>query len=308
MSSLNGKDDMEKLKSLNSRTYNEQATWILNVLWKKLFEKDAGLRSKIWESARLMTELDAEKGKQGNELNEFDAHRFLEKQENTMTVLEMRSLMKKIDIDFNKKVSLSEYLIVKYDIDWHMLVNAKIGENKDEIDKAQAKVDDAQKKLHLALKRAADADKAEKEQVQAENELKRALQALNDEEKAYQDAITALANVANDASKGIVTRNKANNELAQMKAKDPLPLQRAKINQAAAVRKSEKATAKAMEARAEAEKSLAEAQAAFDEAQKYMDEVSKMVGSCEGTMWWMQRELEEAKKYLPQSKGGVAKK
>jgi len=44
-----------------------------------------------------------------------------------------------------------------------------------------------------------------------------------------------------------VNKNKAANELQQLKGEDPLPLRKAKINQEATVRKCEKAT-KAVEA------------------------------------------------------------
>jgi len=81
----------------------------------------------------------------------------------------------------------------------------------------------------------------------------------------------------------MVARNKAKNELAQMMAKDPLPLERAKITTAAAQKK--------------AERSFVEAEAALEEAKK-------KGGAGLGDLWWMEREIKEAKKYMPQSKGG----
>ena len=48
------------------------------------------------------------KGENGNELDEFKAHQFLEKTEGAQTVAQMRKELKEIDIDFNKYVALSE--------------------------------------------------------------------------------------------------------------------------------------------------------------------------------------------------------
>lgn len=62
----------------------------------------------------------------------------------------------------------------------------------------------------------------------------------------------------------LVQKNKAVQELAQLKAEDPLPLRKAKITQDAAVRKAEKA-AKALE------EATVAAQKRFEEAQKFLD-------------------------------------
>lgn len=48
------------------------------------------------------------------ELDEIQAHRFLEKRGETLTVKEMRDYLKEIDVDNNNKVALIEYLVWKY--------------------------------------------------------------------------------------------------------------------------------------------------------------------------------------------------
>jgi hypothetical protein len=50
----------------------------------------------------------------GNELDEFQAHKFLESLGESLTVVEMRERLRKIDLDFNKRVALIEYLTVRY--------------------------------------------------------------------------------------------------------------------------------------------------------------------------------------------------
>ena len=51
---------------------------------------------------------------------------------------------------------------------------------------------------------------------------------------------------------------------------------------------------------------LREAEARFQEAEEYFEEVKNRLG--EGTAWWLDRELHEAKAYLPQAKGGYSKR
>ncbi len=56
-------------------------------------------------------------------------------------------------------------------------------------------------------------------------------------EDDYKKKIADLDGKTKDMSLGAVARNKAVQELAQLKGQDPLPLRRAKITQEAAVRK-----------------------------------------------------------------------
>jgi len=55
-----------------------------------------------------------------------------------------------------------------------------------------------------------------------------------------------------------------------------------------------------------AEEAVQAAQAAFKEAEDYLEEVKNSIGF--GTSWWIDRELHEAKKYMPLSKGGILRK
>jgi len=149
---------------------------------------------------------------------------------------------------------------------------------------------------NASLKSAEEADKNAKI---AQNELKAAMAALKKEEDEYNGKIA-------DAKKrsetgGVVSRNKAKAELAQLEAEDPLPLRRAKITTEAAIKKAEK-TKKA------AEETLAECKVKFKEAQEYLTKVKSQCGSAQGGIWWIERELHEAKKYMPTAKGGISKK
>jgi hypothetical protein len=106
-----------------------------------------------------------------------------------------------------------------------------------------------------------------------------------------------------DMNLGVVARNKAKNELAQHLAEDPLPLRKAKITLEAATKKAEKARVAAEAAKAAADAAVVEAEAKVAEAQAYLDDVASRSGSGgQGALWWLQRELDEKKKYLPKRK------
>eukprot|EP01083_Nonionella_stella_P003822 10981_1 len=297
---LQGADDLEKLKSLSSKTYKEQSVWFLNALWATQ-ESEA---ENMWKFCNEMTELDP-KGAAGCELEELTAHRFLEKQAETLTVREMRTVLRDIDLDCNHNVSLTEYLVFRYKADWHKLVNSAQSDS-DEVQKAQELLADAQRKLSVARKDAEKARKAEAAQLSAENELRAALAELQAQENAFLNKKAQLERASQTGS--VMRMSLAKQELDIHMSADPLPLRRAKINQGAAVRKAERATAKAHELRLSAEKSLGEAEAAFETAEEYLNDVKSRAGSGQGALWFVERELYEAKKYLPQAKGGIAKK
>jgi len=106
---------------------------------------------------------------------------------------------------------------------------------------------------------------------------------------------------------GVVSQNKAKAELAQHLAEDPLPLRKAKITLEAAFKKAEKARAPFELARKAADDALENARLKLAEAEAYLKEVKSKPGNPHGRIWWMERQLEERKKYLPARKGGVSK-
>merc|ERR1712227_23970 len=192
----------------------------------------------------------------------------------------------------------------------------------------------SQEKESIAKKDADAAIEKDNEAKSAQEELEAALAALKAEEDAYNQKKAELKKKSETG--GVVSRNKAANELAQHLAEDPLPLRKAKITAEAAVKRSEKATKAAADAREAAEKAAVEAtnarkaaedareasakakavaEAALDDASKklqeaedYLEEVKSKPGCAHGALWWIERELHEQKAYLPESKGGYRKK
>jgi len=51
-----------------------------------------------------------------------------------------------------------------------------------------------------------------------------------------------------------------------------------------------------------------EAEKKFKEAMDFLEAEKKKPNIRHGDIWWLSKELEEKKKYLPMSKGGVARK
>jgi len=380
-----------------TKKYSDQAIWFLNGFWEEC-ESHA---EEVWKWVELFAELDQDKKGDGCELDEFWSHKFLESLGETMTVIEMREKFRTIDVDFNKRMSLTEFLAYRFKKSIQAVIDAPQGDNKEEIEAAQAAVEAAQKAVDdmverlgeatrtaeaaeaaaAEAKRTADAATAAEEaatQKEAESNAKaaeaqaasdaaeaaaapyraavaeneKALEELHAQEKAYQDKKAALEKTKNDMSIGVVKRNKAANELDQLLGEDPLPLRKAKINQEATVRKMEKAakpfneasakakaaaevaeaaaaeaTAAVNHARAErekaeaakndadakaaaAEEAKAQAEAAVKEAEDMLqaaidalEAAKKKGGVAHGAIWWMERSIEEKKKYMPGYKG-----
>jgi len=269
-------------------------------------------------------------------------------------------------------MSLIEYLVWKYKKGVKETAEAPQGDNTEAIRRAQQAVDqvaaqmaECEKKIE-AQKRAkeendrakADNDKAKKETDRAKSqndeavaELKRAERELAHAEKELEDAVNELKRQedeykhkcetleahSKDNSMTIVARNKAANELAQLKAENPLPLRKAKITQEAALRKVQKQKKATEEARhvteskgkelEEASRKLGEAskklehasreleraireleqaytnlEAKMAEAQEELEIIKNKPGGGKGALWWLQRELFEMDNRLPKAK------
>jgi hypothetical protein len=81
----------------------------------------------------------------GNELDEFQAHKFLESLGETLTVVALRDRLRQIDLDFNRRVALIEYLTVRYGKTAEQVINAPQGDNAEKLAAAQAKFDAVQR-------------------------------------------------------------------------------------------------------------------------------------------------------------------
>jgi len=334
-------DTKTKFFQLTRMKYEDQAKWFMNGFWKDGAENEG---ENIWKFANKFIELDQAKKKEGNELDEFLSHKFLESLGETLTVIALREKLRKIDLDANGKMALMEYLCFKYNKTVQQAIDSPQGDNTEELNEAQGKlraVQDAlvdlqnqleeQTKVLEVSKRAADElsktlndqRRAEEAVRQSEAELRSAVDDLRRQEEAYQTQITTLDSKSKDMTTSTVTRNKAAAELAQLKQENPMPLRKAKITQEASLRKVEKerkaaeqatllaenASRAADEAKEAAHRQTQVVEAAvrdmgekLQEAHEYLEEIKRKGGVAFGNIWWMERELKEAQKYLPKSK------
>jgi chromosome segregation ATPase len=328
----------EKFSAITSKPYNAQAKWYLNGFWTLGAEAEA---ENVWKFANKFMEIDKRK-KEGNDLDEFEAHKFLESLGETLTVVKLREELRQIDVDNNNRMALIEYLMFRYNKSVEQVVNAPQSDNKEELEMAQKKVEAAQNALENVQRKLESQRQAEEEVKKAEVEVKKAEEQVRKSEeearKAEEENKAALAELkkqeddyhrkcadleAKTKEGTIVQKNKAVQELAQLKSEDPLPLRKAKITQESAVRKAEKArkqaedmtaaavartedakkrTREAQEATRQTEAAVVDANKRVQEALDFLDEVKSKGGSSQGDIWWMQREIQEAKKYLPKSK------
>lgn len=121
---LNGASDHDKLLDLESRSYKDQAIWFLNAFWEAFASNEA---EKVWTYVHSCADLDLQRHADGNALDEVSAHRFLELNKETLTVLAMREKLRKTGAvgptERPKNVPLTHYLLFKYDVDWHTVIS-----------------------------------------------------------------------------------------------------------------------------------------------------------------------------------------
>jgi len=287
---LEGKTALEKLQQLSSMKYEHQAKWFLNAYWAKKplsFSSDDKAKETLFQFFKFFCKLDPD-GSKGCDLHQQKAHMFLEKQTGAHTWIELKAKMKKLDADHNLRLSLAEFLIHEYKLDLSYVTT--VAANVDP--KHAAKLAACQKKLTEAEEAMEEADKAKAESVML-------LARIKSFEKDLQDEIDRLQAIVDDESISNVKRMKAKHEMMDVKngsrakrkgisKRDPDFLNKANIDQKAAVRR-QKAAAKLCKQR-------------LNEAAKEFEELNKVKGvGGEGTIWFMGRELEEMKKFCSQA-------
>ena len=199
-------------------------------------------------------------------------------------------------------MALLEYLVFRYGFSVEDTANAPQGDNSEELAKAKALFDEVMKSLNAQRQVLAELEEAKAALQAAEDELQAAIDELTAQEEAYHGAIAIAEEKSTNPDLGVVKRNRAAAELAQLKAEDPLPLRRAKITQEASLRKVGKEKKKVEAKVAEAAEKQAELEARLEEASAELERASKSSGSAEGAIWFMQKQEHIADSYLPKSK------
>lgn len=253
----------------------------------------------------LDKESDKKKGEEGNELDHFWAAVLLEKFDKALTATARKEALRTMDVDSNGNLSLIEYCTWKYKKDIKDVEEASQGDDdqQQKLKEAQAQMDAVQKALDEVLSSIA-ALKAEREKLAVlKKELEAALAELKKQEEEYKNKCDALqAKIDNPSTSGM-QRAKASNELAQLKAEDPLPLRRAKITAEAALRKVDKQEKAVARSLAEMEQKQADLEVKLDEARELLLKIQKTAGgSANGALWFQNRKLFAADYYLPTNK------
>jgi len=102
-----GDEYLERLKEVLTKSIDEQAKVFL-----RAFVTD--FQGRFEQVLDLVEDFKGYANKADGQLDEHQAHIFLEKKGEAATVVEFREKMKQIDIDFNKRVSVLEYLLFRY--------------------------------------------------------------------------------------------------------------------------------------------------------------------------------------------------
>jgi hypothetical protein len=296
-----------KFAEITAKTHTQQAVWWLNGFWADGASEYA---ETLWNQVLLMIEAEtgqkklygkrAQEVKEGCDLDELKSHIFLEKQGETLTVRALRARLKELDIDNNKRMCLSEYLLAKHKKTPQQLIiapqgdadAAKLQAAQDQLNRAQDQLSDVQDALEKQKQ-------AEKKVKQAEAELQAAIKELEALETAYKSKCAELEAIGNSDA-GAVKKNKAKNELAQLQGEDPLPLRKAKLTQGAALKRVEKERVAMEVATAAVAEEVAKAKAAVAEAVLTIEAIKKAGGGvAHGAVWWMEREIVEMRKFMP---------
>jgi hypothetical protein len=245
-----------RFSEIGTKPYKQQAVFFLNGYWHE-HSKDA---EKVWALYNQIIQVDP-KGDKGSDLDEVQAHVFLEKNSEPMTALELRETLRKIDLNNDHRMSFLEYLMFKFEGVVKVLMSRQQEFNEMLDDNSFDKLKEQLKKSSDDLEKA----KVELDKVNAE------IQKV-DFRRMELEALSKL-----DGVKGGTARAALNEFLLQ----DHNELNAAVLRAEALVRKARNASEHAR---------LMLENAPHPEKYEYHSE---------GAVWWVERELEEVKKYKP---------
>ena len=327
----------KEFASLSRVPYAEQAKRFMNVFWGDsgvgAFASSAEAREDVWRFHKQFVALDRDKREAGTELDEFQAHQFLEKEVKAITVKDLRAKLREIEIDDNNRMSLLEFLVFHHPaaswdrlLEWEPAASPRM---MAKLKAAEAEMVSAQAALAAATETAAASKVAEataaetaeqaaseaRASVAAAAEAAAAKEELEAQERAKEDELKGLETKAADVTLSAMKQARAKAELSICRSEDSQPLRTARITAGATARKAAKAAKAAEAARVRAANDEVAAKDAAAAAAKALDAADDAVaslsvkieqakadaagtGGSEGTIWWLDREFDEAKKYM----------
>jgi hypothetical protein len=108
MSNLSNDQLVDKFKAVTALNTDEQTKFFLKAFACDFIGSFQAVLDLAGEFLRYAPDNNAK------DLDEFQAHRFLEKRSETLTVVELRSFLKDLDLDKNNRLAFIEYLLYKY--------------------------------------------------------------------------------------------------------------------------------------------------------------------------------------------------
>jgi len=99
-----------KWATIANKNYADQGKFFLNGFWEEL----SGEAEPVYQLWQKIIAQDADQKKEGHDLDEFEAHKFLESLGETLTVMALREKLRQIDLDNNNRMAFIEYLVFKY--------------------------------------------------------------------------------------------------------------------------------------------------------------------------------------------------
>jgi len=341
------------------KKFREQAIWFIDA---SNIGSDRQTYELVWQIHKKCALLE-NNNEDGCSVDEFSAHRVLESVKFATTIAQLREFLDNAaqytsingsSYEGCKRISLVEILVYRFNQNWDVLIHCD-GYNSKEIMEAQEKLEAAKKKMEEAIalqkqsladaeaadeaeqlallseedatKAAATARDAEMKFTQAKEAAEKCLEVVRNQENLVASKRLELESIANDDTKGVVKRNRAKAELAVMNTEDPLPLRSARIQNEAAVKRSQKSMEisrnaavaaeetklnsqmtrnlaiksknKALEAAKALDQVIPEAQQAFSELRIMLEEMIQKHRESKGLLFYIEREIQDAEQYLP---------
>eukprot|EP00461_Guttulinopsis_vulgaris_P002627 UN02628 len=181
---------MAKIKEVTSKTYRDQAIFYLNAFWNDSTKPASEEAEQVYQLINDFSKEDHIKGKNGNELNAVQAFNVLQRRGQTLTALELKAQLRKVDIDANGEMALAEYLLFINNRDPIAFVTnpqgtvdpVKMKALEDKMNQLSETFDALNTQLAAEAKAAEEAKVAEAAAVKQEAEAKAAEQVALDEE------------------------------------------------------------------------------------------------------------------------------
>jgi len=108
MAGLSSEQLINKFKEVTALTVDEQTKFFLKAFASDFIGSFQSILDLAGEFLRFAPDQNAK------DLDEFQAHRFLEKKSETLTVVELRAFLKELDLDKNNRLAFIEYLLYKH--------------------------------------------------------------------------------------------------------------------------------------------------------------------------------------------------